>query len=70
MVTPQPDDIVPVTGDPEDDAVLATARLGRADYLVTGDRGLLDLGRHGAARILTLRDFLATLDRDAPSSSA
>src|SRR5687767_8510068 len=32
-------DIVPATGDPEDDAVLATARLGQADYLVTGDRG-------------------------------
>lgn len=36
-----PADILPVTDYPEDDAALATARLGHADYLVTGDRGLL-----------------------------
>ncbi len=36
--------VAPVTGDPEDDLVLATARLGGADYLVTGDKKLLELG--------------------------
>jgi uncharacterized protein len=56
-----PDDVTGVTGDPEDDAVLATVRLGRADYLVTGDRGLLDLGAHAGTRILSPRDFLAAL---------
>src|SRR5436309_1660489 len=34
---------LPVTGDPEDDYVLATARLAQADYLVTGDKALLAL---------------------------
>jgi putative PIN family toxin of toxin-antitoxin system len=32
---------LPITGDPEDDYVLATARLARAEYLITGDKGLL-----------------------------
>ena len=38
-----PDAVLVVTGDPEDDTVLATARLGEVDYLVTGDAGLLAL---------------------------
>jgi predicted nucleic acid-binding protein len=56
-------EIQPVTGDPEDDAVLATVRLGKADYLVTGDRGLLDLGAYAGARIVSRRDFLTALDQ-------
>jgi uncharacterized protein len=71
VVAPVPiDEVVPITGDPEDDAVLATARLGQADYLVTADRALLALASHGSTRILTPRDFLAVLDRDRPSASA
>ncbi len=56
-----PGDIVPVTGDPEDDAVLATVRLGQADYLVTGDRGLLALGTYAGARIVSPRQFAERL---------
>lgn len=37
---------LPVTGDPEDDLVLATGRLTSAEYLVTGDAGLLALAQH------------------------
>jgi putative PIN family toxin of toxin-antitoxin system len=60
-----PDEAVrPVTGDPEDDLVLATARLGQANYLVTRDQGLLDLGRHDATTILSPYDFLPLLPRD------
>ncbi len=33
-----------VRGDPEDDYVLATAAEGRVDDLVTGDKGLIELG--------------------------
>jgi uncharacterized protein len=62
VVALQSRDILPVTGDPEDDAVLATVRLGRAEYLVTGDRRLVNLGSHGAARILSPRDFLGALN--------
>ena len=60
-----PDEAVrPVTGDPEDDLVLATSRLGRADYLVTRDQGLLDLGEHGDVTIIPPYDFLPLLPRD------
>ncbi len=49
---------VEVTGDPEDDYVLATGRLARADYLVTGDHRLLALGQHESTRIVSPREFL------------
>jgi putative PIN family toxin of toxin-antitoxin system len=52
-----PGDIHPVTGDAEDDTVLATARLGSADYLVTGDAGLLALSPYDGIRIVTPRAF-------------
>jgi uncharacterized protein len=50
-----------VTGDPEDDLVLATGRLGQADYLVTGDRKLLELGQYAGMGIITLREFAQIL---------
>ena len=56
-----PQDVISTTGDPEDDYVLATTRLGQADYLVTGDRGLLSLRAHHNARIVAPREFLDIL---------
>lgn len=50
-----------VTGDPEDDYVLATGRLARAAYLVTGDRELLDLGEYEGMKIITPREFVELL---------
>jgi putative PIN family toxin of toxin-antitoxin system len=47
----------PVCRDPDDDVVLATARSGRADYLVTGDEDLLTLKRYHGTRILLPREF-------------
>jgi predicted nucleic acid-binding protein len=61
IVTILPEDVESVTGDPEDDAVLATVRLGLAEYLVTGDHGLLDLGTYAGARIVSPRTFLSLL---------
>jgi putative PIN family toxin of toxin-antitoxin system len=46
-----------VTGDPEDDHVLAVARVTHADALVTGDQGLLALGQHASTPIISPRDF-------------
>jgi uncharacterized protein len=54
-----------VTGDPEDDYVLATVTRAHADYLVTGDKGLLALGHHGDSRIISPREFAALLDQPA-----
>ncbi|MCZ2146591.1 MAG: putative toxin-antitoxin system toxin component, PIN family [Bryobacterales bacterium] len=46
--------------DPDDDYLLALAEAGKADYLVTGDKGgLLDLGSHKGTRIVTARAFAA-----------
>ena len=42
---------------PEDDLVLAAAVSAGADYLVTGDKQLLKLGRYQGATILSPRDF-------------
>ena len=50
--------VVPVTGDPEDDYVLAAAVQGRVDYLVTGDKGLLALGSYQGIPIVSPREFL------------
>lgn len=49
-----------VTGicrDPDDDAVLACALAGEADYLITGDADLLTLKHFEGIRILSLRRF-------------
>lgn len=44
--------------DPNDDFLLAMSEVGKADYLVTGDKsGLLSLHRHKATRIISAIDF-------------
>jgi putative PIN family toxin of toxin-antitoxin system len=62
LIAIPPADVRPITGDPEDDAVLATARLGQADYLVTGDAGLLARSPYDGIPIITPRAFFELLD--------
>ena len=47
----------------EDDPILATAPSAGADYLVTGDKELRQLGAYGGTRLLIPREFVAVLDR-------
>ena len=47
--------------DPNDHHVIASAVAAAAPVIVTGDKDLLDLGQHGAIRILTPRQFLVEL---------
>ncbi len=47
--------------DPNDDPLISLAIEGEADYLVTGDHGLLEMGRVGSTPIVTPRDFLNAL---------
>jgi predicted nucleic acid-binding protein len=48
--------------DPTDDFLLALSEAGKADYLVTGDKGgLLALDRYKATRIISTSDFVALL---------
>ena len=56
------DDVHGIADDEEDDLVLATAVAGSADYLVTGDKGLLTLGSFRGVRIVTPRAFLDILE--------
>lgn len=50
-----------VSRDPDDDLIVATAVVGNADLLVTGDSDLLCLGEHEGIRIVTPRQFLDAL---------
>jgi putative PIN family toxin of toxin-antitoxin system len=50
-----------VTGDPKDDAVVACAVEGKADFIVTGDEDLLAMGSHEGTRMVTPRQFLRRL---------
>ena len=50
-----------VTADPADDIYVAASADGLADYIVTGDRHLLDIGEHGGVLIVTPRAFLKRL---------
>ncbi|HUN77899.1 MAG TPA: putative toxin-antitoxin system toxin component, PIN family [Solirubrobacteraceae bacterium] len=52
----------PVTGDPEDDVILACAVAARVELLVSGDRRhLLPVGEHRGVSILTPQALLAEL---------
>jgi uncharacterized protein len=57
----------PLSRDPDDDFLLATAHTGRAEYLVTNDRDLLDLtpeeGQLFRFEIVTPTDLLRALNR-------
>jgi uncharacterized protein len=50
---------------PEDDLILATAVSGKANYLVTGDIKLQQVGTYHRVRILSPRRFLETLKHEA-----
>lgn len=53
-----------VSTDPVDNFLLAMATVGRADYLVTGDkRDLLALKRCGTTRIVSTKRFLEIVGR-------
>ncbi len=51
--------VVTVCRDPKDDYLLALAQDGKADYLISGDPDVVDLGQHNQTRIITMRVFLS-----------
>jgi uncharacterized protein len=55
-----PGDVVvqAVEKDPDDDKFLAAAIEARADYVVSGDKPLLDIGEYQGIRIIAPRDFV------------
>ena len=48
----------PVCSDPEDDKFLACAVAGSAKYVVTGDKQLLKVSRHGNVEVVNPRWFI------------
>lgn len=56
-----------VAADPDDDKYLAAALEGRAQYVVSGDRHLLDVGAHEGVQVVTPRAFLDLVERSGRS---
>lgn len=50
-----------VTRDPKDDAIVACAEEGEADYIVSGDHDLLSLGEYRGIQAVTPRRFLEAI---------
>ena len=50
-----------VTRDPKDDSVVACAKEGEEDYIVSGDQDLLVLGEYEGIQIITSRQFVEIL---------
>ena len=50
-----------VTRDPKDDSIVACAKEGEADYIVSGDQDLLVLGEYEGIQVVTPRQFVEIL---------
>ena len=46
--------------DPKDNFLLSLSKDGKASYLITGDKDLLDLKRYGSTEIVSVKKFLST----------
>lgn len=57
---------VKASRDPDDDKFLAAATEAEAQFVVTGDRDLLDLKRYGSVRIVRPLPFLKIIRRASP----
>ena len=54
----QVESIVTVCRDPKDNFLLSLAKDGKADYLLTGDKDLIDLIKFGKTKIKTISAFI------------
>jgi putative PIN family toxin of toxin-antitoxin system len=61
-VVVEPQDVPPISRDPDDDKFLACARLARAGYLVSEDKDLLVLENYEGTRICQPVEFIAVLE--------
>jgi putative PIN family toxin of toxin-antitoxin system len=54
----EPAEIKPVIiDDPDDDVLIACAVACNADYIISGDHHLLELGQYQTSKVVTLRQF-------------
>ena len=64
IVVPGQLHVTGVARDPDDDKLLACAVEGNADYVVTGDDDLLELGEYEQIPILSPADFVRALKHE------
>ncbi len=64
VVVPGELELSEITRDPKDDAIVACAVEGEADYIVSGDEDLLVLRAYEGTEIVTPRRFLQILRKD------
>ncbi|MGL4595130.1 MAG: putative toxin-antitoxin system toxin component, PIN family [Thermoguttaceae bacterium] len=50
---------VQICRDPNDDFLLSLCKAGGADFLVTGEKDLLEIGQYGETQIVTISQFEA-----------
>ena len=50
-----------VKDDPDDDKILGCAVAAKAEYLITGDRHLLDIKRYKQIKIVGVKEFIETI---------
>ena len=65
FVTPQTRAAI-VAADPDDNKFLEAAVARQAEYVVSGDHHLMDLGAHQGIPIVTARDFIDLLLAQLP----
>jgi putative PIN family toxin of toxin-antitoxin system len=61
----QPTDLPRLVPDPDDDVVIGTALAAKADFIVTGDRTLLAVGKYEGVRIITVSEALSLFAQQA-----
>jgi putative PIN family toxin of toxin-antitoxin system len=57
----RPASVPRIVPDPDDDVVIGTALAAKADFIVTGDHGLLSVGKYEGVRIVSVKDALQVL---------
>lgn len=51
-----------IKNDPDDNKILGCAIMGNADYIISGDKHLLELKKHKNIKIITVNKFLELLE--------
>ena len=59
-----------VVADPDDNRIIECAQAGDADYIVSGDSHLRELGTYAGIQILNPTAFLLLLEQETPKNGA
>ena len=59
----KPSHAITILADDPDNRILECAEEGDADYIVTGDKAMLNLKQHRGVRIIPLREYLSGKER-------